>query len=731
MNIEQIVPLIEGKETLDQRSLSQIMLLLEKYPYFQAGHMLLLKAMHLTQSENYSNQLKISGGFISDKGKLFQFINSEFPIPNIQEIKPEEKKTRVPRERTEPKLPEIKEEKLTEITSTTSNIEIPEKEIPVKIEIIENEKKIKERINLEEKEIIKNEPEIITEPVIESAVEKDKIEVKKDELVKKEKTLLSEEEIVRLANENSKRKHQEIIKDFFQSTHSQPIEKKIAEPEKEIKLEVKKEEIIQKTEKEPVKIEQVKKTEPLEINKAETDKLLERKRSFERTKKLDLIEEQKEIKSESIEIIDKQEEKLDKLIDTKKEEIKVVEETEKIEETKKVEEVIKEPVIRKNLEGQKSEGGGSEVMNSIFSKIRQIKKEMNINSETAPVTIDIGPKKENIRLSKVKTTIEEKKGSGRTFKESYIGLSQEEKNKEINEDANTQKIENKEIKETENQEIKEIGITAKDLFSQHLKSQEIIEIPEKSLELPEIEEKAPVLLTVSDEDKKQEEEKILLVEKKAQIESIKKDIITEKKDAVILEQKSSTTQSNSAADALLRKIEEKKRRMHEEKEKSEELAKTEVLPLTEEVTLNENKAQLIQEPIEVIEEIKNEEFTGTDEIIGIIESEKDEDIIQKENSEIELVEIPFNKSSKLIDSFIEKAPNLEKIGLKETTIDGDISISSADEKDDFMTETMADIQIQQKNYAKAIEIYKKLILKFPEKKTYFAIQIKKAESLIK
>jgi len=44
---------------------------------------------------------------------------------------------------------------------------------------------------------------------------------------------------------------------------------------------------------------------------------------------------------------------------------------------------------------------------------------------------------------------------------------------------------------------------------------------------------------------------------------------------------------------------------------------------------------------------------------------------------------------------------------------------------------MADIQIQQKNYPKAIEIYQKLILKFPEKKTYFAIQIKKVESLTK
>ena len=61
-------------------------------------------------------------------------------------------------------------------------------------------------------------------------------------------------------HENSKRKHKEIIKDFFQSSHSHPIEKKIAEPEKEVKPEKKEVEIIQKIEKEPFKIEEIKKT---------------------------------------------------------------------------------------------------------------------------------------------------------------------------------------------------------------------------------------------------------------------------------------------------------------------------------------------------------------------------------------------------------------------------------------------------------------------------------------
>jgi tetratricopeptide (TPR) repeat protein len=85
----------------------------------------------------------------------------------------------------------------------------------------------------------------------------------------------------------------------------------------------------------------------------------------------------------------------------------------------------------------------------------------------------------------------------------------------------------------------------------------------------------------------------------------------------------------------------------------------------------------------------------------------------------------------LIDSFIEKVDSLDRLGNKESTLVGDISEKSTEEKDEFMTETLADLYVQQKNYQKAIEIYNKLILKFPEKKTYFAIQIKKTQSLIK
>ncbi len=53
-----------------------------------------------------------------------------------------------------------------------------------------------------------------------------------------------------------------------------------------------------------------------------------------------------------------------------------------------------------------------------------------------------------------------------------------------------------------------------------------------------------------------------------------------------------------------------------------------------------------------------------------------------------------------------------------------------DEDDGFFTETLARIYIKQQRYEKALEIIKKLSLKYPKKNTYFADQIRFLEKLI-
>ena len=50
-------------------------------------------------------------------------------------------------------------------------------------------------------------------------------------------------------------------------------------------------------------------------------------------------------------------------------------------------------------------------------------------------------------------------------------------------------------------------------------------------------------------------------------------------------------------------------------------------------------------------------------------------------------------------------------------------------EDSLMTETLARIYVEQKNFGKAIQSYRILSLKYPEKSTFFANQIKAIKEL--
>ncbi len=87
--------------------------------------------------------------------------------------------------------------------------------------------------------------------------------------------------------------------------------------------------------------------------------------------------------------------------------------------------------------------------------------------------------------------------------------------------------------------------------------------------------------------------------------------------------------------------------------------------------------------------------------------------------------------SELIDKFINTNPRIEPNREKSNIEAEDISKPFVEEEGGFVTETLARIYISQGYYSKAIDIYEKLCLKFPEKSSYFASQIEKVEEYLK
>jgi tetratricopeptide (TPR) repeat protein len=87
--------------------------------------------------------------------------------------------------------------------------------------------------------------------------------------------------------------------------------------------------------------------------------------------------------------------------------------------------------------------------------------------------------------------------------------------------------------------------------------------------------------------------------------------------------------------------------------------------------------------------------------------------------------------SELIDKFIIANPKIEPVRDKSGHPLEDISKPFTEEKGGFITETLARIYINQGYYSKAIDIYERLSLKFPEKSSYFATQIEKIKTIIK
>jgi tetratricopeptide (TPR) repeat protein len=87
-------------------------------------------------------------------------------------------------------------------------------------------------------------------------------------------------------------------------------------------------------------------------------------------------------------------------------------------------------------------------------------------------------------------------------------------------------------------------------------------------------------------------------------------------------------------------------------------------------------------------------------------------------------EVNFEKQKKnvLIDKFIENNPKIPPIK-KDTEVPAIFYEPSNADNSSLMTETLARVYLEQKKYQKAIQAYEILILKYPEKSSFFADRI--------
>ncbi|HRM11536.1 MAG TPA: tetratricopeptide repeat protein, partial [Flavobacterium sp.] len=93
----------------------------------------------------------------------------------------------------------------------------------------------------------------------------------------------------------------------------------------------------------------------------------------------------------------------------------------------------------------------------------------------------------------------------------------------------------------------------------------------------------------------------------------------------------------------------------------------------------------------------------------------------KENQTEPEIDVDKRKKIELIDKFIETSPKISplKHGVP-------FSVTFDINKEDnsyLMTETLARVYLEQKKYQKAIQAYEILILKYPEKSSFFADRI--------
>ncbi len=689
MNSEKLAKYLNNQLPLNKEALVEFQQLVKDYPYFQTAHLFLLKILFHLKDKSYKEQLEFSSCFISNKYKLFHFVNSKLP-----EIKPDEN--------------DAKKDAAKKVVKTAvpSSFVKPPKPKVEKLGVKKTGKSLK-TANLS----VKMPPK------------------------------MSEEEASKLNYENAIKKHKDIVADFLTDLSDKDI---LCHPD----CESADEKVLGSTKIQSVSITE-KYAELNKLTKKYADKTANdyaKKSPFVIKKSSDKPKiDKKEVEKPVAEQQVKNEEKIQPVAPTNS--LKTENEVKKLEA----------PAVKKEVSN-----GQPKKMNDIFSKIKKIKKDIESTdtSKKADV-IDFSKISENEHTgTKSDEKIEELNFAAKDIFENHLKEQQRIENEKQLQAAKLRKLKEKQNAEKQNKNIVTNKDNTDDVDSKNLQK---TNVPTKKNDNKNDEPKLSTSHTEINVKKEEKQEKKSNLETKpvteervstkdnTKLETLKKEIVADNKVIKPEADKKSVEQKKelSAADKLLLRIKARKEKMSKAEDNEEEVSEnssvnTDVVAADTDKNAVKTDNREFTPPIENSNndkpEINDTSSNDARDIEAVVDEEKlildDSDITEFVLDEKPKKEPVANtkKTKKdrknLIDSFIAKSEKLERISEKESLLKGDVSVASTYESDDIMTEAYADLLIQQHKYAKAKEVFEKLILKYPKKKTYFAIQIKKIESLI-